>query len=120
MDKIRINNMKFWTYNGVLIEEQKLGQQLEIDLEMRLDLSVSGKEDDLTKTVNYAKVHQIITELVSHEQFKLIEALASCILDEMGKYFSDRLCGALIRIRKKYVPMAGIFDDIEIEMERKF
>lgn len=112
--------MKFWTYNGVLVEEQKLGQQLEIDLEMRLDLSVSGKEDNLIKTVNYAEVYQVVIELVSNEQFKLIEGLASCILDEVGKRFSSRLYSALIRIRKKYVPMAGIFDEIEIEMEREF
>ena len=34
MDKIRINNLKFFTKNGVLAEEKRLGQQVEIDLEM--------------------------------------------------------------------------------------
>ena len=35
MDKIRINNLKFFTKNGVLAEEKRLGQQVEIDLEMQ-------------------------------------------------------------------------------------
>ena len=29
MDKIRINNLKFFTKNGVLAEEKRLGQQVD-------------------------------------------------------------------------------------------
>ncbi|MDR1522181.1 MAG: dihydroneopterin aldolase [Streptococcaceae bacterium] len=120
MDKIRINNMKFWTYSGVLPEEQKLGQPIAIDLELRLDLSISGKKDDLTKTIDYAEVHQTIVELVTNERFQLMEALAYRILDKIGKRWKRQLHSSLICIHKQYVPMSGIFDDIEIEMEKEY
>jgi dihydroneopterin aldolase len=120
MDKIRINNMKFWTYSGVLPEEQKLGQPIAIDLELRLDLSISGRKDDLTKTINYAEVHQMIVELVNSHRFQLMEALAYRILNKIGKRWKRQLHSALICVHKKYVPMSGIFDDIEIEMEKEY
>lgn len=120
MDKIRINNIKFWTYNGVLSEEQKLGQPIAIDLELRLDLSISGKSDDLTQTVNYAEVFQMIMELVKSRNFQLIEALAHTILDEIGQRWQEQLHSALICVHKHYVPMPGIFDDVEIEMEKEY
>jgi len=120
MDKIRINNMKFWTYNGVLPEEQKLGQPIAIDLELRLDLSISGKSDDLTQTINYAEVFQMIAELVKGKSFKLMEALALSILDEIGQRWQKQLHSALICVHKQYVPMPGIFDDVEIEMEKEY
>ena len=55
MDKIRINNLKFFTKNGVLAEEKRLGQQVEIDLEMQLSLAEAGRTDDVTQTVNSPK-----------------------------------------------------------------
>ncbi|MDR0614625.1 MAG: dihydroneopterin aldolase [Lactobacillales bacterium] len=120
MDKIRINNMKFWTYNGVLPEEQKLGQPIAIDLELRLDLSISGKSDDLTQTINYAEVFQMITELVKSKSFQLMEALAYAILDAIGQRWGLQLYSALVCVHKQYMPMTGVFDDIEIEMEKEY
>ena len=107
MDKIRINNLKFFTKNGVLAEEKRLGQQVEIDLEMQLSLAEAGRTDDVTQTVNYAEVNELIAQRVNNHSYDLIEGLASAILDD------------IIKIRKYSVPMPGLFDNIEIEMERE-
>ena len=113
MDKIRINNLKFFTKNGVLAEEKRLGQQVEIDLEMQLSLAEAGRTDDVTQTVNYAEVNELIAQRVNNHSYDLIEGLASAILDQ------EQLNKIIIKIRKYSVPMPGLFDNIEIEMERE-
>ena len=119
MGKIRINNLKFYTKNGVLKEERVLGQQLEVDVELTMDLTKAGKTDDVMDTVSYAEVNDQISERLARDSFDLIEAVASAILDDIEKVHGDKLQKAMVRIRKYSVPMPGIFDNIEIEMERE-
>ncbi|OJG92768.1 dihydroneopterin aldolase [Enterococcus silesiacus] len=120
LGKIRINNMKFYTKNGVLPEERILGQQLEVDVELRLSLDQAGKSDDVNDTVSYAEVNDQIAERLTTHSYNLIEAVASAILDDIEAEHGKKLESALVRVRKYSVPMPGIFDNIEIEMERDF
>jgi len=119
MDKIRINNLKFFTKNGVLPEERKLGQQIEIDIEMQLPLAAAGKSDDVNQTVSYAEVNDLIAAHVKRHSYDLMEGLAAGILDEIAHIYGTQLRKIIIRIRKYSVPMPGLFDNIEIEMERE-
>ena len=114
MDLIRINNQKFFTKNGVLPEEKILGQQLE------LDLSKAGKTDDVADTVNYAAVNEKISQTITTRSFNLIEAVASAILDDIEAGFGEQLDSALVRVRKYGVPMPGAFDNVEVQLERRF
>lgn len=120
MDCIRINNQKFFTKNGVLPEEKILGQQLEVDIELRLDLSTAGKTDDVADTVNYAAVNEKISQTITTRSFNLIEAVASAILDDIEADFGAQLGSALVRVRKYGVPMPGAFDNVEVQLERRF
>jgi dihydroneopterin aldolase len=120
MGKIRINNMKFYTKNGVLPQERILGQQLEVDVELRLPLEKAGKTDDVEDTVSYALVNDQIAQRLSNHSYHLIEAVASAILDDIETAHGAVLESALVRVRKYSVPMPGIFDNVEIEMERDF
>ncbi|MBP2097604.1 dihydroneopterin aldolase [Enterococcus rivorum] len=120
MGKIRINNMKFYTRNGVLPEERVLGQQLEVDVELTLALEKAGKTDNVNDTVSYAEVNEKIMQRLNTSSFNLIEAVASAILDDIEIEHGQKLEQALVRVRKYSVPMPGIFDNIEIELERSF
>ncbi len=120
MGKIRINNLKYFTKNGVLKEERVLGQQIEIDVELSLDLTAAGKSDDVADTVSYAEINDLIAKRVTTSSYNLMEGLAAAILDDIQKDFGNRLTSVLLRIRKYSVPMPGLFDNIEIEMERAF
>lgn len=120
MDKIRIANLKFYTYNGVLPEEKKLGQQIALDICLTLPLAVAGKSDDVNDTVSYAEVTALVTEFVGSHSFDLMEALVSGVLDVIEARFSRQVVKATVKVRKYSVPMPGNFDHIEIEMEREF
>ncbi|MGX7349749.1 dihydroneopterin aldolase [Dolosicoccus paucivorans] len=120
MDKIRIKNMKFYTYNGVLEEEKKLGQPIEVDVELRLPLSKAGQTDNVHHTINYAEVNEMFAEHIANHSYDLIEGLAYALLDIIEVHFRHITNEAIVRIRKYSVPMAGIYDCIEIEMGREF
>ena len=44
--------MSFHTYNGVFPEEKRMGQRLEIDVELTYPIEEQVKNDDLTETVS--------------------------------------------------------------------
>ena len=79
MDKIILKGIQFHGYHGVAEAERQLGQKYEIDLELTTDLSAAGKTDDLTHTINYAEVVQLVIEIGTQQSFQLFEALAETI-----------------------------------------
>ena len=118
VDHIRLNDMLFYGYHGVLPEERKLGQRFLVDVELRTDLRAAGESDDLAETVNYAEVYAAVRELVTGEPYQLIEAVAARIarrvLDEHARVES-----VVVRIRKPEVPIAGsVLGSSEVWIER--
>ncbi len=112
---IRINNMTFYTYNGVFPEEQKLGQKIEIDAELGYPIEERVHHDQLDETVSYADVYETIKEFVANHHYRLIESLANQLLHQITSAY-PRLTKVTLRVRKYGVPMAGVYDNVEIEV----
>ncbi|MDN6030203.1 MAG: dihydroneopterin aldolase [Lactococcus plantarum] len=116
MGKIQITNMRFYTYNGVFSEEKTLGQQISIDVTVHYDIEGKVKDDDLTTTISYADVYDIIQEFVTHHQFNLMESVANgtlaVLLEKLPQ--AERI---ELSVKKYSVPIAGIFDDVIITVE---
>lgn len=77
--------MKFHTYNGVFAEEKKLGQKLEIDVDMQYPIEERVQHDDLNETVSYADVYGTIREFVTTHSFDLIESVANQLLKRFSR-----------------------------------
>lgn len=118
MGWIRIKNMVFHTFNGVLPEEKKLGQRLEVDVELNFPIEKQVLHDDLNETVNYAAVYQAVEAFIQTHNYNLIESLANRVADTvLAKY--SQIQTIKVRIRKYAVPINGIFDHVEIEVEKQ-
>ncbi|QBE60927.1 dihydroneopterin aldolase [Limosilactobacillus fermentum] len=115
MGQIRINNMVFHTYNGVFAEEKRMGQRLEVDLDMSYPIETAVQHDELTETVSYAGVYDTTKEFLEGHQFNLIESAANGLLKTLQTQY-PALGTITVRIRKYAVPIAGVFDNIEIEV----
>ena len=87
MDKIILKGIRFHGYHGVAEAERQLGQKYEINLELMTDLSAAGKTDDLTHTIDYAQVVQLVIEIGTQGSFQLFEALAEKIAGEILTQF---------------------------------
>ena len=63
MDKIHINGIKIYSYHGAIKEERVLGQYFIIDLVLHLDLSMAARTDDLSQTVHYGEVYELVGKI---------------------------------------------------------
>ncbi|CAH0418902.1 dihydroneopterin aldolase [Periweissella ghanensis] len=115
MGAIRIHNLRFHTFNGVLPEERKNGQQIAIDVELEYPIETAVHNDDLSTTISYADVRADIDKFVHTHAYQLIESLANELLATLLHNYptAPRIT---LKIRKFSVPMPGIFDDVEIEV----
>ncbi len=113
MTTIRINNAKFYAYHGVLEYEKEYGNEFEVDIEMRCDISSLGDTDDLTKTVDYLSVYNVVKKIFTQKKYNLIESVNQYICREIIDNF-PHVNSVKVRIRKPNAPL-GIIDSVEIE-----
>lgn len=116
MDKILFHEMEFYGYHGVYPEENRIGQRFRVDLELKTDLSVAGKSDDLSDTINYADVYETVKAMVEGERYQLVEALAERIAAKLLSRFS--LDAVLVRVTKPDPPIPGHYKAVAVEIER--
>lgn len=79
MDHIELRGLRALGVHGVLPEERVRAQPFEIDVVLGLDLRAAGESDDLTKTIHYGELAEMIVGVVESESFLLIERLAEHI-----------------------------------------
>lgn len=116
--KLSLKNMVFFGYHGVYDEERKLGQQIEVDVEVVSDLTEAGMKDDLGLTVNYTDVYELVRKIVETEQFCLIEGMALAILNRLGEKYD--LKKITVRVRKPKPPVGGLVDAAEFEITKEY
>ena len=112
--KIRLNNIQLYGYHGVYDNEEKNGQQFEIDIEAYKDLTAAIKADNVDKTTNYSALYDKVVNVFSSNRYNLIESLANQIASTLTDEFS--LSGCRVIIRKPNVPINGILDAVEVEV----
>ncbi|MCA1042361.1 dihydroneopterin aldolase [Bacillus infantis] len=117
MDKIYLNNMKFYGYHGVFPEETKLGQRFAVDVIVETDLEKAGKSDNLEDSINYGEIYHVCKEVVEGKPFKLVEALAEKIAAEMLGQFSA-ISIVTVKVIKPDPPIPGHYDSVAVEITR--
>ena len=113
-DVLRLRNMVFYAYHGLLPEEAKLGQRYEVDVEVYGDFRgyAHGGEDAL----NYLQIYAVTEAVVTGERYGLVESLADRIAEALQERMGlERL---VVRVRKPNPPVAAQFDGIEVEVRR--
>lgn len=117
MDKIYVNDMRFYGYHGVFPEENKLGQRFHVDLAVELDLKQAGTTDNLEYSVSYADLYQTCQEVVEKRTFKLVEMVAETIASELlANYELVQAC--TVKVYKPDPPIPGYYQSVAIEIKR--
>jgi len=118
MDRMILNGMRFYGYHGVFPEENKLGQQYIVDVELKIDLEQASQTDELEHTVNYAEMHALVKFIVEGPPFKLIEALAGHIASRLLDAYTN-VNEVTVRVTKPHPPFDIHFDGVTVELCRK-
>ena len=75
-DRIPIKGLLLPTVIGVPPEERALPQTVRVNVAMTLEQSNRGREDDLSGTVDYYEVTELLRNIASRGERQLIETLA--------------------------------------------
>lgn len=113
MDRIVLEGMEFHGYHGVFEEEAVFGARFVVDLELELDLPTA---DRLEGTVDYSGVYARVQAQVVGRRYRLIEALAHAIADEMLAS-EARVERVRVRVHKPHAPLPGVVRDVYVEVQ---
>jgi dihydroneopterin aldolase len=120
-DRITLRGMRFLGRHGVELEERLEPQPIEVDVELELDLSAPAESDELSDTIDYAVLFQLVGGIVERESFRLLEALAGSIAAAVvNAHGTDdpRLEAVTVRVRKPQAPLPGDFETVEVAVRR--
>lgn len=115
MAVIRMCDMEFYGYTGCLPEEKINGQTFIISCEMTCDDLPGTVTDELTDTVNYAEVYEVIKKETEESHCNLIEHLAHVIATKVLKV-SNLITEVKITVSKPQAPIDGKFRTMETEV----
>ncbi len=118
MDRIFLRGMRFMACHGVLPHEQEIPQPFEVDVELGLDLRAAGESDDLSDTVDYAKVYRAVSSIMDGASKQLIESLAEEIADDLFWQFSP-LRWVRVTVHKPTAPINAFFSDVGVTILRR-
>jgi dihydroneopterin aldolase len=116
MHKIQLENVRIYTNHGCLIEEDLIGSEYRVDLQITADLSKSAQTDELLDTVDYVSLNAIIVEEMAVRS-KLLEHVAQRILDRIFKEES-LVEKAEVKVAKINPPIGGDVQSVVVIMSQ--
>lgn len=109
---LKLSNMKFYAYHGVLPYERVAGGYFEVNLTIEADLSKATESDDLSDTLNYSDIYDLV-KMEMQQPSQLIERVAGRIFNAIKDKY--RVIDALeVRVAKLNPPVEGEAEKAEI------
>ena len=102
--------------HGVLPEEQVRPQPFQVDVEFIVDVTAAGESDELEDTVDYSAVCEAVSRVVTSEQYRLLERLATRIAEVCRA--DPRVVGVVVEVRKLHPPVRAQLDYVAVRVER--
>jgi 7,8-dihydroneopterin aldolase/epimerase/oxygenase len=115
MGIINVTGIKVYAYHGCLEEEAIIGGNYVVDVQIHTDFSSAQQSDDLTTTVDYVTVYNIVKAEMAVRS-KLIEHVAGRIADSLIKKISG-IETARITLHKLNPPMNGDVQEVSVTVE---
>jgi len=117
MDRINIKNLEVFAKHGVTPEENVLGQKFLISAALYTDLRLAGKSDNLAESLDYGDICCYIKAFVEGNTFRLIEAIAERLAEEL-LIENPALQKVWLEIKKPWAPVAIALETVSVEIER--
>jgi dihydroneopterin aldolase len=115
MNCIKVHGIRTFSFHGCLEEEKIIGGNYIVDVEVDCDFKTAAIKDDLTKTIDYVSLKEIVVKQMSISS-KLIESVAYNIVHEIKKNFSIAN-NCRVEIKKINPPIDGDVDYVSVLIE---
>lgn len=115
---IRLEGLRFYAFHGVLEQERRVGGDYTLDLILTLsDADAAIFQDDLSGTVNYAEVYELVKREMATPS-ALLEHVAGRILAALFEAF-PKVAAATVKLRKDNPPMGATCDGCSVVLTAK-
>lgn len=115
--KIFIRNARFFAHHGVLEQERYTGTHFFVDLEAIVDFTHALQTDELTDTVSYADLFDIVRSEMEIPS-KLIEHVGGRILEHIFRTYPE-VEAVTLEITKENPPMGADCNGAGIRIEAR-
>lgn len=119
MDQIKIKDLEVFARHGVFPEENVLGQKFLISAILYTDTRKAGKADDLADSIDYGGVCRFINSYMKEHTFRLIEAAAEGLAEELLLHI-PRLEQVCLEVKKPWAPVGLPLQTVSVEISRQW
>ena len=116
-DRIELKGIRALGTIGVLPEEKIRPQPFEIDVYIEADLLKAGESDDLSDTINYGEITEIVTKVINEESHQLLERVANRLTEMI--LVNPKVDGVEVAIRKLRPPVPDFLESSGVRIYRK-
>ena len=117
MDKIILTGISAVGFHGIHDFERKNGQSFSVDVEIGLDLSKAGKNDELNQTIDYSLVVGMVINVLTGPPVNLIEKVAELVSEEIFRNFHQAK-SVVVVVHKPEAPVGAEILDVAVRIER--
>lgn len=103
---VALEGMEFFAYHGFYKEEQRIGNKYSVDLKIETDFSKAANEDDLSGTINYEALYNLVKHEMLHPK-KLLESIGHKIINAILEEFAD-VKTVEVSVSKFNPPIGGV------------
>ena len=114
---VALEGMEFFAYHGFYQEEQRIGNKYSVDLKIKTDFSKAAVEDDLSGTIDYESLYNLVKHEMLHPN-KLLESIGQKIIEAVFKEF-PRVTGVEVSVSKFNPPIGGVCAKAKITLSEK-
>ena len=104
--KISLEGLEFHAYHGVYAHERSSGNKFEVDITVEAKFQEKVLEDDLSGTINYESLYEVVKEEMQRPS-KLLETVGYSISNRILSAFAD-VHQVEIKISKFNPPIGGV------------
>lgn len=116
-DRIEIVGIEAFGYHGVFDHEKENGQTFRVDVHLELNLMQASLSDDLSDTVDYGAIADLVQAAIVGKPYALLEKLAGSIGDDLIAKF-DVLKSVSVTVHKPQAPLTVKFGDVAVTVAR--
>lgn len=116
-DEIQIRDLEVFANHGVFPEETRLGQKFLLSLTMYTDTRKAGTGDCLEDSIDYGAVSHFMTDYMKQHTWKLIEAAAEHLAEELLLRY-PLLKGITLELKKPWAPVGLPLDTVAVKITR--
>ena len=111
-----INNLEVFANHGLFEEENKLGQKFIFDIECELNYKKAMFSDEMTDSISYADIAEVVVKTATTNTFNLLERLSGEILKNIFTEFSQ-IENIKLKINKPGAPIKYHFEKCGVEVK---